>query len=264
MAAGDPIPEMNCFVVALKDTIKREEEAERFRLSRRLGLQIVLPLGIALLITIIAAPVLSRSEIDVFFGDLVKLTSLGIVAIHTMLASHDIKGSGVPTRIYVAISIYLLIITALLVAHAFAVLMVEKQSNPEALALLTAKYLFVHQVIYNHYAEPIIALLSSAYLVLFFFANQHIKKQHPNNIGIMRFTEAFMYGANLPFIVGSAVILAIFVVPQTSEVLGEHGDSFLVGSITFLVFSSMAASVCIDIYARPFLKVDGVLCRHAP
>jgi hypothetical protein len=256
----------DCFYLSLLATIKAHEDAERFRLAKSIGLQILLPLAGAIGLTLWAAPFISSTEIDVFFGDLVKLFSLFIIALHTFFAADDIRDQGVPTKIYLAISLYLLAAAIILAVHAFGVFVIDKQTTTEGLASLTQKSTLVYHVIYGHYTEPAIAFMSWFYLALFFFANRTIQQKNQKNLGISRFTQAFIYGANLPFIAGALVITTIFPIPAVSKVFGADPDAFLVGSITFLVFSSVAANICVDIYARPFLKVNSInaaMCAKA-
>jgi hypothetical protein len=98
---------LHCFAVALRQRIS-QEQSKPYRLAGRLLLQVGVPLSLAIIATIYAAPTMT-AQIDVFFGDLVKLASLGIVAVHTILAMTDIQGRGISTRYYMIISIYLLV-----------------------------------------------------------------------------------------------------------------------------------------------------------
>jgi len=74
------------------------------------------------------------------------------------------------------------------------------------------------------------------------------KKNNPDNLGIGLFTQAFIYGANLPFIMAFTAVLLI-------SFFGQEDSPFLVGAFTFLIYSSTAANIFMDRYARPFLLV---------
>lgn len=252
MLADDASPSAsipnNCFVVALRTHIAAEQ-ASKLRLWRKMAGYIVLPLVIAVGSTLFVAPLMTHAALEVFFADLLKLTSLGSVATHTIIALTDIKGRGVPTAIYKSVSIYLIFVAVLLAGHAIAVFAIAKH-DVETLTTLVRNQQMIHQIIYHDYTEIIIAALSSAYLLFFVLANYRIIRAHSDDIGILTFTRAFLYGANLPFIIGMLLVFAIVILLLH---LGIDPNSFLVGSITFLVFSSMAASVCVDLYARPFL-----------
>ena len=256
---GPGVPN-NCFAAALRKNIASDADSQ-YKLWSQMAGYIGLPLLISLLLTWLAAPRIDHSVVDVFFADLLKLTSLGSIAIHTIVALTDIQGRGIPTGIYKGITIYLIIVACVLVAHSLTIFLIAKQ-DLEGIASLPANQRPFHDMIYVYqdYTELGIAFLSSAYLFFFCYANYRVTEERADDFGITRFAQAFMYGANLPFIIGTIFVIVVFFIPS---VLGEHRNSFLVGSITFLVFSSMAASICIDAYARPFLAVHNSSDNHA-
>jgi len=239
--------EMDCVFRSLQDAEKTGQIGRFNRTLKGLSWDVGGPLVAALVCTwLVSQSGESWAKFSqLIFGDILKLFSLVVVSIHTFRAVGDVSARvGAANKraisIYISNGVIILLVDAVLIAH-----------------IIFLGY--SHPLAHNRITLFIVAALSSAYLFVFYYANKTFKNDNPGNWGIEKFSEAFMEGANLPFMV--AIVCVGFLASLSPFYdLGPQTDAFLVGAVTFLIFSSTAANVLVDGYARPFLTVGSPNC----
>jgi hypothetical protein len=120
----------------------------------------------------------------------------------------------------------------------------------------------IHKFANNLIVIDIITVISFLYMPAFWIGNHRFKENNSSNIGAERFASAFIYGVNIPFLVAFAAIMFLSFTSPITTFPTTNPEIFLAGAIAFLIYSSTAASIAVDHYARPFL-VESSICQAA-
>jgi hypothetical protein len=240
---------MPCDFHSLLQAEKAGEAGRVRRYSWSVLWQVVGPLLAAIGITWIVSTIGGswNNARGLIFGDSLKACSLLVVAYHTTLAIEDIAQLAGAAKKR-AILVYKLVIGLIIIVAFILAFHIASLGTSASWA-------------FYPWTFGLVAAASCAYLFFFFVGNLLFVLDNPENWGIKKFATAFMLGANLPFILGSIAIGFVAVLSAWRDFVPEP-ESFLVGAVTFLVFSSTAANIFIDGFARPFLAVDKVLCAQ--
>jgi hypothetical protein len=244
---------------AFRSLLQAERAGEAGRVNKYLRsvfAQVIGPLGAAILFTIAASRFGGswNEARGLIFGDFLKACSLLVIGYHTTFAIEDITrlASNAKRR---AIRVYRSVILLTVCVSFFLAIHIYSLGRSDSWAS-------------NPWAFGLVAVFSCAYLFLFFWGNLLFVLDNPENWGITKFATAFMLGANLPFMLASVAIGFIAFLSWWHD-FAPQPETFLVGAVTFLVFSSTAANIFIDGFARPFLAVgcqapalDKVQCAH--
>jgi hypothetical protein len=250
---------MACIFGLLQNAEHEVEGKRRVQLPRQVVLEVFLPLLVALLSTLwVASLGESATEIgELIFGDILKVCSLFVIGVHTLRAVQEVTrlAGSVSDRavvIYQCVGAGTLIVCIVLVAHAM---------------ILGLKP--TYQLARDPLVTMIIATMSCLYLAGFLAGNVSFKRANPDNWGVKKWSDAFIWGANVPFLLAFLGVLLVFTLSHWTGYFGTQLESFLVGAVTFLVLSSAAANIFIDGYARPFLAIGNpivvegaVTCAH--
>lgn len=256
---------MNCFVDALKSEIQRGRSRWRWLINFALGMSIptAVPLIVLFLLKHYSLEYIRESRIDIVqvYANVLKLTSIMLLAYHTYGSAEQISSSSQnidygPVSFYRITSIYMVLITIILTIHT-AALMIPDPYSPDKTKfaqLLAGMGAFAH----NEYWLYTIGIAAFLYMPAFLCGNFRFISKNKGNLGVECFSNAFIFGVNLPSIAAFIIIIAISY--YAHDIFKEPG-TFLAGSIAFLIYSSTAACICIDHYARPFLSASAVKCE---
>jgi hypothetical protein len=257
---------MVCFSHSLRNELNRTDAS---RLPTGLVVSLGIPFGASILAILSLWWLISDADSAkvskvLVFMDVLKIASVAVLAFHTQASTTEIRlrniGSihkSVVAKWYKGISLYMYFVAVILTIHTtllFAPLICQQGHD-------RCDYL---QEITNSTGVTIgITVISTMYLVAFFFGNREFEKRNKGNIAVERFAGAFIYGANIPFIIAFLVILFTLFALQIFPDFHAESHTFLAGAVAFLIYSSTAANLCVDHYARPFLTADQI-ARDCP
>lgn len=268
---------MTCFAKSLKNAIICNQEH-----TRKLFRDIVIGIGLPLLISSIVAFFLMQMHITdgswdvqkcLIFVNSIKIGSIITLAWHTSSAvaqipsvdrSNQINYDNIKT--YKHISTYMTVVATILTAHT-AFLFVPLCSIP-ATPDGTNPLLPFAKLMCSWKITHLLAIVAFLYMPWFLFGNWRFQRNNQGIIEIERFTNAFIYGTNIPFIAAffvimfiSIMVISVFPRWQLNLYVGhDESEVFFAGAMAFLIYSSTVASICIDHYARPFLNTNSNTC----
>lgn len=244
---------MTCAFQSLRSAESQAEARRATKIRSKVLLEVLFPLGLAVTLTVVLGIVDSsiKEWREIFFGDILKICSLFVIGAHTLNAVKDVSSfpkdaDNRAVFYYQLVGGGTLLVAIALVVHASLLIM-----KPDS--------------VWAH--SPLVLLgtstLSCLYLFGFLAGNLAFKAANPENWGIKRFSDAFIWGANVPFISAFIIILVVAISAYFVGFAGQL-ESFLVGAVTFLILSSTVANICMDNYARPFLAVGDPVLSVAP
>lgn len=240
---------MDCAFHSLLQAERAGEAGRVWGYIKSVLAQVVGPLILATGLTVLASSFGDSwtNARGLIFGDFLKACSLLVISYHTSRAIEDIakRAGNAKTR---AIGVYRFVIALTLLVNFFLAIHIAYLGTANSWA-------------FNPWAFGAVAFCSCLYLFLFFVGNVLFILDNPGNWGIAKFATAFILGANLPFMLASLAIGFVAGMSWWRDFAPEP-ETFLVGAVTFLVFSSTAANIFIDGFARPFLAVDGLECMQ--
>lgn len=232
---------MSCFAQSL-DTQTRSSIWDRLKLTRRLTLEMILILLIPTIAAVGPRYILGiwHPPEETFIVTFVKVGSIALLSYHTYESA--------PQTIYKITAAVMVFVVALLIAY--IMLDTSHCSGDEG----ACAWIHDHNlgVLYG------VSVISFIYMPIFWYQNCKLMRDDPNNLGLRRFCQAFIYGVNVPTVFAFVVVLIISLC-----LLKEPPDQFVTGAVALLVFFSTAGSICIDYYAKPFLVAGRGDCDPA-
>src|SRR3970282_682749 len=105
----------------------------------------------------------------------------------------------------------------------------------------------------NIFFVSFLAIVSFLYMGMYWSQHQTVINDNPNQPGIERWASAYIYGVDLPSIIALSLIIFISLLSHFQNTFVGDPRTFLEGGIALLVFSSTAATICIDHFTFPFL-----------
>lgn len=184
-------------------------------------------------------------EKELIYVDIVKLMSIGYLAFHTRSSVSVLSiTSRLPMNVYDPPKIWMYVATGALCIH-FPIMIFA--SVPTEHTFIKIVYSFVS----SEGCLLFIDILAFLYMFIFLYENRQLIKKRSNDRGALLFARAFIFGVNLPSIVAFVLLLFIYAFIRNTF---KHPDIFLAGCLSFLTYSSTAASICVDHYVRPFVS----------
>ena len=222
----------------------------------------ILPIALPLLIFFLIKHYTNlKFENVLIYTNVLKMTSIFYLAFHTGVSAAWIPASSNIVRgsenFYRYTSAFMVVITIILTLHTVTLMVPYPSSfvcgDADFASFLDSVSRFVHGKLCFHLVEVIAFLYMPAFLI----GNYDFMRKNPDNIGVERFSKAFVFGVNAPSIFALVIIIltSLLVIDDSKK-----QEIFLSGSIALLVYSSTAASIYIDHYARPFLAASQTKC----